>query len=110
MALIPPTPWDDPEAKAQKKFNRVMRNAIIGLGIGIGLMLVKPFFTGTEEAGTSDSTSALFNAIGFSLIGYGAVIVVTGLFLRKMLFKVNLVAVYIVLPIIILKAVADWHS
>ena len=110
MPLIPPTPWDDPEAKAQKKFNRTMRNAIFGAGIGIGLLLIKPFFIGTEEAGTSESTVALFNAIGFSLIGYGALIVVTGLFLRKILFKVNLVAFYIVLPVIILKAIAEWNA
>lgn len=109
--MIPKAPWqDDPEVKAQKKFNRVMRNAIFCAGIGIGLLLVKPFFIGTEEAGTSESTAALLGMIGLSLIGYGALIVVTGLFARKLLFKVNLVAMYIVLPALILKAVLDWQS
>lgn len=103
-------PWDDPEAKAQKKFNRVMRNAILSVGIGIGLLLIKPFFLGTEEGASSDSTAKLFSMLGFSLISYGAVIVASGLLLKKQVLKINLIAFYIVLPIIILKALADWQG
>lgn len=110
MALIPPTPWDDPEARARKKFNRVMRNAVLSLGIGIGLMLVKPFFIGTGDAGGAHGTAAVFNLLGFALIGYGAAIVATGLFLRRMLFKVNFVGFYLILPVLILKALADWQG
>ena len=110
MALIPPTPWDDPEARAQKKFNKAMRNAIICLGIGIGMMLIKPFFIGTEDGVTSESTARLFNMIGFSLIGYGAFIVACGFLLRKQMPKINLVAFYLVLPAIILKALMDWQG
>ena len=110
MALIPPTPWDDPEARERKKFNRVMRNAVLSLGIGIGLMLVKPFFIGTEDGATTNSTATVFNLLGFSLIGYGAVVVATGLFLRKMLFKVNFVGFYLVLPALIIKALMDWQG
>jgi|GEM_PF-2942817 hypothetical protein len=110
MALIPPTPWDDPEARERKKFNKVMRNAVLSAGIGIGLMLVKPFFIGTEEGVSSESMAKLFNMLGWGLIGYGVTIVLSGLFLRKMLFKINLVAFYFVLPAIILKALMDWQQ
>ncbi len=110
MALIPKAPWDDPEARERKKFNRVMRNAVLSLGIGLGLMLVKPFFIGTEGAVTTNSTAAVFNLLGFALIGYGAVIVATGLFLRNMLFKVNFVGFYLVLPVLIIKALMDWQG
>lgn len=110
MALIPPTPWNDPEAREQKKFNRVMRNAVLSLGIGIGLMLVKPFFIGTEDGVSTHSTATIFNMLGFSLIGYGAAIVATGLFLRKMLFKVNFVGFYLILPALIIKALMDWQG
>lgn len=110
MALIPPPPWDDPEAKKQKKFNKAMRNAIIILGVGIGMMLVKPFFIGTEEGVSSESTIRLFNTLGFSMIGYGLIIVACGIFLRKQMTKINLVALYLVLPGIILKALMDWQG
>lgn len=108
--MIPKAPWDDPEARAQKKFNKAMRNAVLSLGIGIGMMLVKPFFIGTEEGVSSESMARLFNMLGFSLIGYGALIILTGIFLRKMLFKVNFVAFYLLLPALILKALMDWQG
>lgn len=97
------------EMREQKKFNRIMRNAVLSLGIGIGLMLVKPFFMGTENGG-SNSTTTVFNLLGLSLIGYGLVIVITGLFLRKMLFKVNFIGFYLVLPALIISALMDWQG
>ena len=103
-------PWDNPEAREQKKFNRVMRNAVISAGIGIGLLLVKPFFTGLDAETIDQSKSALFNMLGFSLLGYGALIVVCGIFLRRQVLKINLVAFYLVLPALILKALSDWNS
>ncbi len=102
-------PWDDAEAREKKKFNRTMRNAVIAAGIGIGLLLIKPFFIGLDAETVDHSKAALFNTLGFSLLGYGALIVACGIFLRKMVLKVNLVA-YIVLAVLILKALSDWNS
>lgn len=103
-------PWDDPEAREQKKYNRVMRNAVISAGIGIGLLLVKPFFIGVDGEDIDTSKAALFNMLGFSLLGYGALIVACGIFLRRQVLKINLVAFYLVLPVLILKALSDWNS
>ncbi|MCM2343649.1 MAG: hypothetical protein NDJ24_03735 [Alphaproteobacteria bacterium] len=104
--------WEDPaarEEREQKKFNRIMRNAVIYAGIGIGLLLVRPFFSGTTE--TPDlATATLFNSAGLALLIYGGLIVASGLFLRKMLFKIYLVAHYGLLPLAIIKALMDWQS
>lgn len=104
--------WEDPTAREErekKKFNRIMRNAVIYAGIGIGLLLVRPFFAGTAE--TPDlATSTLFTTAGLALLVYGGLIVACGLFLRKMLFKIYLVAQYGILPIILIKALMDWQS
>ncbi len=102
--------WEELDEKQQKKFNKALRNAIICLGIGAGMMLVKPMFTGTEDAGTSERTVALFTTTGLSLIVYGTVIIACGIFLKNITAKINLIAFYLVLPAIIIKAIADWHS
>lgn len=104
--------WEDPaarEEREQKKFNRIMRNAVIYAGIGVGLLLVRPFFAGTTE-NPDLATTGLFNTAGLTLLVYGGLIVASGLFLRKMLFKIHLVAHYGILPLVIIKALMDWQS
>ncbi len=110
MGLIPPTPWDDPEARQQKKFNKAMGTAIVCLGIGVGMMLIKPFFTGTEESAASGSAAALFNLLGLSLTGYGAFIVACGIFLRRHMPLINTLTFWLVLPLLILKALTGWQG
>ncbi len=110
MALIPQTPWHDPEEKQRKKFNAAMRNAIICLGIGIGLFLVKPFFLGTHTTESGDSTAALLGTLGLSLSGYGALIVLCGLFLKKQMPFINMVAFWLILPALIIKALMEWQG
>lgn len=99
------------EEKEEKRFKRIMRNAIIYAGVGIGLLLVRPFFGGAVEGETPDmATASLFTSAGVALIGCGGLVVVAGLFLRKHLFKVNLLLTYGVMPIIIIKALLAWQS
>lgn len=104
--------WEDPAAREErenKRFKRIMRNAVIYAGIGLGLLLVRPFFAGTTEA-PDPATSALFTTAGLALMVYGGLIVACGLFLRKMLFKIYLAAHYVILPLVIIKALMDWQS
>lgn len=101
----------DKEAKENKKFGRAMRNAMIYVGIGIGLLLIRPFFIGTIEGEDFDARKAeLFMTMGMALLGCGGIVVLSGIFLRKQVLKINLLMQYIVLPALILKAFLAWQG
>lgn len=99
----------NPDEKQQKKFNAAMRNAIICLGIGLGLLLVKPFFMGTHTSEQGDSTAALLSGVALPLVGYGLLIILAGIFLKKQMPALNFVAFWLILPALIIKALMDWQ-
>ncbi len=89
------------ERKKEKKIGRIMRNGVLSAGIGVGLFflrfLVTPFLGDNEEAQT-----ALF-IFSLCLMGYGALLILTFIFKRDWLFKINLVLTWLVFPLILLK-------
>lgn len=100
----------EPDEKHRKKFNAALRNAIICLGIGIGLFLIKPFFFGTHTSENGDSTARLLGTLGVALSAYGGFIILCALFLKKQMPLLNLLAFWLVLPAFIIKALMDWQG
>jgi len=89
------------ELKQEKKTKRLLLKSAAAAGLGLGLLLLKflivPFLGDDPEAENA------LAAFGWCLIGYGAVIVLSFIFLKKHVFKVNLLLSYVVLPLLFLK-------
>ena len=53
---------------------------------------------------------ALLALSTLALLGCGGIVVLSGIFLRKQVLKINLLMQYIVLPALILKAFLAWQA
>ncbi|MCB9988341.1 MAG: hypothetical protein H6868_03290 [Rhodospirillales bacterium] len=97
---------DKYERKKEKKIGRIMRNSVLVLGIGIGLFLLK--FLVVPFLGDNEQGERVLVIFSLSLMGYGVINVLTFMFLKDGLFKVNLLMTWVVLPLVLLKLVMDF--
>lgn len=93
------------ELKQEKKQKRLFIKSAWAAGLGFGLLLLKfaivPFLGENEQA---EKALVIF---AWCLIGYSAAIVLSYLFMRKHVFKVNLLLTWVVMPLIFVKLLTD---
>lgn len=89
------------ERRKEKRIKQIMLRSMGAAGVGIGLFLLRflvaPFIGENEEVMQAIVTFSL------SLIGLGAVMIVTFLFKKDWLSKVYMAMIWVILPVILVK-------
>ncbi len=93
------------ELKKEKKINKLLKKSAWAIGAGIGMVLLK--FLVAPFLGDNENAEKALGILGWCLVAYGATIVLSFVFLRKFLFKVNLLLTWVVMPVIFLKLFMD---
>lgn len=91
------------ELKHAKKMMKTGMIAAFSGGIGLATFLLQKIFSGMAPA---DHMNAMIDSVCLMLIGYAAAIFVVYLFRRNWLLRANLVLLYVVMPLILLKLFA----
>lgn len=89
------------EIKQEKKTKRLLKKSAWAIGGGIGLIVIKLLIT--PFIGDSPEIEANMVKAGLCLAGYGLAVILSFVFLRKFLFKIDLLLTWIILPLIALK-------
>lgn len=89
------------ELKKEKKTGRILKKSAWAAGLGIGLILLK--FLIVPLIGANEQAEKALVIFGWCLIAYGALMVLTFVFLRNFIFKINFVLSWIVLPLLFFK-------
>ncbi|GEM_PF-994455 len=103
-----PLPMHDPhkaELKKEKQQKRLLLKSAGAAGLGLGLLLLK--FLIVPFLGENAEAEKALVAFGWCLIAYGGAIVLSFIFLKKHIFKINLLLTWIVLPLIVIKFATD---
>ncbi len=87
--------FEDPEAKRNKKINKVARNGAYALGVGVGLWFMNALYPYEKEA---ENIASLFGYIALVLLVYGLISLATVMFKRNIAIPVNMLMVWLVLP------------
>jgi hypothetical protein len=98
--------WDvlEREEKLNKKYRRIIKNAVYCIGGGIGLLIVQHFFPDMDGEGKA---KALMNGLGFTILAYGLVMITVFVFLRAHVFKANFFLLFFVVPTLVIKLLVD---
>ncbi|HBR67861.1 MAG TPA: hypothetical protein DEA55_00605 [Rhodospirillaceae bacterium] len=87
--------FGDPEERLKKKLRRCTRNAVLAVGIGIGLLLLKTFYPDQEGA---EHITKLFGTISLCLIFYGGALLAAIIFKRAWAPPLNTLLTWFVVP------------
>lgn len=93
---------DGLDKKTRKKLNKIIRNAASAIGGGVGLILMKGFFS-VDVPQARD----LFNGLGLWLIVFGVIVLATAIFRRDWVFHINSTMIFMVTPCVVIKLVLD---
>jgi len=93
------------ELKKEKKIKRLLVKSAWAMGLGVGLLLLK--FVIAPMIGSNEQTEKALGIFSWCLIAYGGAIILTFMFLRNFLFKVNILLSWTVMPLIFLKLLMD---
>ena len=96
--------FEDMSKKKKKKFRRVSKSGFYAIGGGIGLFVIKFIFPNIEG---DEQAKVLFNGLSLWLIIYGGLIVLTLVFKRDWMVRVNTVLVWFVTPAVLIKLFMD---
>jgi hypothetical protein len=91
--------WDDPEQRLNKKVRKAARNGALSVGGGVGLFFMGMLYPHEEGA---DHIASLFTNLALVMILYGAVMLATVMFRRRLVPPMNLLMTWLVLPTLIL--------
>jgi hypothetical protein len=91
--------FDDPEVRREKKIKKIARNGAYAFGGGVGLWFMNALYPYEDGA---EHIAELFGWLAFILIGYGLVTLATVMFKRKLVFPVNALLNWLVLPAMVL--------
>lgn len=91
------------ELRRAKKMMKTGMIAAFSGGIGLAIFLLQKIFSGMAPA---DHMNAMIDGVCLMLIGYAVAIFVIYLFRRSWLLRANLVLLYVVMPLILLKLFA----
>ena len=95
----------DPEEKKERKLRRIMRKAAWGLGIGVGLFLLKIFVT--PFIGDNEMATSAMGAFSLCLFGYGALMMLVFTFARNWVTRADLLLCWVIIPAVLLKLFLD---
>ncbi len=93
------------ELKKEKKIKRLLKKSAWSVGLGVGLLLLKLIVVPLIGIGKTEQGALL--AFAWLFIFYGASIILSYVFLRKFLFKINILMSWIVLPLLATKVLMD---
>lgn len=88
-------PWDDPEEKLNKKIRKVGRSAAYAIGGGLGLFIIKVLFP--KEEGHEKITDMIGDIVTV-LIVYGAVLLLSVIFKKKLAPLVASIMTWLIVP------------
>jgi hypothetical protein len=91
---------DGLDKKSRKKYYKIIRNACSAIGGGVGLILLKGFFSVEVE-----KAQDLFNGLGLWLIAFGCVVLLTAIFNKDWVFRINSILIFIVTPVVVVKLI-----
>lgn len=91
--------WDDPEQRLNKKVRKAARNGALSVGGGVGFFFMGVLYPHEEGA---DHIASLFTNLALVMIFYGAVMLATVMFKRKLVPPMNFLMTWLVLPSLIL--------
>jgi hypothetical protein len=94
------------EERIAKKRVKAGIMAALGGGAGFALYLLQRIFDGLTG---SDATNAMIDNICLMLMAYAVTIIVSFIFFRKWVLKINMIMVYAVIPGILLKIFMDMN-
>ncbi len=87
--------FEDPEARRNKKINKVARNGAYAVGGGVGLLFMNALYPYDPSA---EKIASLFGYVSLLLIGYGALTLACVMFRRNLAIPLNIFMVWLVLP------------
>lgn len=93
------------ELKKEKKVKRLLKKSAWSVGLGVGLLLLK--FIIVPMLGIGETEAGAVTAFAWLLVFYGAAIILSFVFLRKFIFKINIVMSWVVLPVLAAKILMD---
>jgi hypothetical protein len=91
--------WNDPEERLNKKVRKAARNGAFAIGGGVGLFFMGMLYPHEEGA---DHIARLFSNLALVMILYGAVMLATVMFRRRLVPPMNFLMTWLVLPTLIL--------
>ena len=93
------------EKRQEKKIKRLLKKSAWAIGIGFGLFLLKivivPFLGSNEDV---EKALLIFS---LCLIAYGGILVLSFMFLRTMLSKIDLALSWVIMPAFLVKILMD---
>lgn len=93
------------ERRKEKKIRRILKKSAWAMGLGVGFLLLK--FLVVPFIGDNEQAEKALGVFSWCLIAYGLVIILTFMFLRDFLFKVNIALSWVVLPLLLVKLMTD---
>ncbi len=89
------------ERKREKKIRRLLKKSAWAAGMGIGLIILR--FIVAPYLGENEAAQDALFIFGWCLIGYGAATVLSFMFLRAHIFKINIALSWVIMPLIFIK-------
>lgn len=93
------------ELKKEKKIKKLLKKSAWAIGAGIGMILLKtlvaPFLGDNEEA------EKALGVLGWCLAAYGTSTILSFIFLRNFIFKIDFIMAWAVMPLIFIKLFMD---
>ena len=80
---------DDKELKKEKKIGKIGRNAAVSIGLGLGFLVLTPSLPDIDNEAKTDAMKGLFANLAIMMISYGAVLLLSVVFVRN---KAQLIA------------------
>lgn len=94
------------ELKQEKKQKKLFIKSAWAAGLGLGLLLLK--FAIVPFLGENEQAESALGIFAWCLIGYGVALVLSFVFLRKFIGKINFVLSWLVMPTILIKLLMDF--
>lgn len=87
--------FGDPEERLKKKLRRCTRNAVLAVGVGVGLFLLKAFYPDQEGA---EHITKLFGTLSLCLIFYGGILLAAIAFKKTLAPPLNTLLTWFAVP------------
>ena len=86
---------DNLDEKTLKKLQKLAKKAMYSIGGGVGLLILKNILPPVEH---KEHLLVIFNDIGWCIIAYGVIVLTCMIFKRKLVFTLDMLMTWFVLP------------
>ncbi|MCB9990414.1 MAG: hypothetical protein H6867_03410 [Rhodospirillales bacterium] len=96
---------DKAERRKEKKIRRILKKSAWATGLGVGLLILKVFIV--PYIGDNEQAEKALSVFSWCLVFYGITMILSFLFLRAHIFKINIALSWVILPLLFVKLLMD---